>query len=233
MTGTLYGVGVGPGDPELMTLKAARLIRAARVIAYPTLAGAKSFARSIAAGCIAPGIREIVIDMPMLDVREPAQAAYHRGAAEIMEVLSEGIDVICLCEGDPLFYGSFMYLMARISGRFPVEVVPGITSLTAGAARAGRALAARNEIVTILPGPLPDDVLARRIDEAHTVAILKLGRHAGRVKALARRMGLLDRSVYVQQATLPTEKICPLIEAPDAAPYFSLALISKGDDPWL
>jgi len=233
MTGTLYGVGLGPGDPELITRKAARLIEKAQVIAYPALAGAESFARSIAADLIAAGAREIIMDVPMTRDREPAQAAYDKGAAEIAAELSAGEDVICLCEGDPFFYGSFMYLHARLAGRFTVEVVPGVSSLTACAARAGLPLAARNERLTVLPGPLPEAELAARIDGAESVAVLKVGRHLPKLRGVIERLGLLDRAVYVERATLADERVCPLADAPENAPYFSMILLTKGADPWL
>ena len=118
MTGTLYGIGVGPGDPELMTLKADRLIRSADVVAYPALTGGDSLARSIAAGSIPETVREIVIEVPMTTAREPAQDAYDYGADMIAEELAKGFDVVCLCEGDPFFYGSFMYLFARLADRY-------------------------------------------------------------------------------------------------------------------
>lgn len=233
MTGRLYGVGLGPGDPDLITLKSARLIASAQVVAYPALAGGDSFARSIAAGLIAPGAREVVIDVPMIQAREPAQAAYDAGAARIAVELDAGRDVVCLCEGDPFFYGSFMYLHARLSDRYAVEVVPGVSSLTACAARAGQPLAARNERVTVLPGPLPEDELARRIEGAESVAILKVGRHLPKLRAVIGRLGLAERAIYVERATLADERICPLSEAPDKAPYFSMILVAKGADPWL
>ena len=233
MSGTLYGVGLGPGAADLITLRAARLIEGAQVIAYPALAGGESFARSIAAGLIPAGAREIVIDLPMSTERAPAQAAYDRGAAEIADVLASGVDVVALCEGDPLFYGSFMYLLARLRDRFRVEIVPGVTSVTACAAAAGMPLAARNEVVTVLPGPLPDDALRARLDAAETLVIMKVGRHLGRVRALLTAEGLLDRSVYVERATLGAERVMPLAEAPGEAPYFSMILIAKGADPWL
>lgn len=229
----MYGLGLGPGDPELITLKAARLIGACPVVAYPALAGGDSFARAIAADLIAPGTREIVMDVPMTTAREPAQAAYDTGAAQIAKALEAGDDVACLCEGDPFFYGSFMYLFARLSDRFEVEVVPGVTSLTACAARAGLPLAARNERVTVLPGPLPEGELAHRIEGAESVAILKVGRHLPKLRGVIARLGLLDRAVYVERATLAAEVICPLTEAPETAPYFSMILLTKGADPWL
>lgn len=233
MSGVLYGVGVGPGDPELMTLRAARLIGGAAVVAYPTLAGGASFARSIAAGLIAAGTEEIVIDVPMSVDRAPAQAAYDDGAARIAAVLDEGRDVVCLCEGDPFFYGSFMYLHARLVSRFKVEVVPGVTSVTACAARAAMPLAARNERVTILPGPLPETELRDRIAGAESVVIMKLGRHLGKIRAVLDDLGLAGQAMYVARATLADEVVCPLAEAPEVAPYFSMILLTKGADPWL
>jgi len=233
MTGKLYGVGLGPGDPELLTLRAHRLISNAAVVAYPALEGGQSFARSIAAGCLAPGIQEIAIEIPMTTDRAPAQAAYDQAADQIAQALQAGQDVVTLCEGDPFFYGSFMYLFARLSDRFEVEVVPGVTSLTACAARAAMPLAARNERVTILPGPLPQDELRSRIEGAETVAIMKVGRHLSKIREVIASLGLLDQAVYVERATLPQEHVCPLAEAPDAAPYFSMILLTKGADPWL
>ncbi len=233
MPGRLYGIGLGPGDPELMTLKAHRLISGAQVIAYPTLAGAQSFARSIAAGIIPADAREIVMDVPMTPERAPAQAAYDQGAADICEALDAGNDVICLCEGDPFFYGSFMYLFARLSQRYKVEVVPGVTSVTACAARAGLPLAARNERLTVLPGPLPEDELRSRIEGAESVAIMKVGRHLSKIRAVIDALGFTDQAVYVERASLPDEVVCPLNDAPEKAPYFSMILLTKGADPWL
>ena len=111
-SGVLYGVGLGPGDPDLITRKAAQLIERAEVVAYPTLAGADSFARAIAADLICQSAEEIVMDVPMTVERGPAQAAYDEGAARIAAALERGKDVVCLCEGDPFFYGSFMYIYA-------------------------------------------------------------------------------------------------------------------------
>ncbi|WP_296424810.1 precorrin-2 C(20)-methyltransferase [Yoonia sp.] len=231
--GTLYGVGLGPGAPDLMTLRAARLIEGAAVVAYPTLAGGASFARAIAADLIARDAQEIVMDVPMSVERAPAQAAYDQGAAAIAAALDAGKDVVCLCEGDPFFYGSFMYLFARLSARYRIEVVPGVTSVTACAARAGMPLAARNEQLTVLPGPLPEDALRARIDGAESVVIMKVGRHLTKIRGVIDALGLTDRAVYVERATLPEEVVLPLVDAPETAPYFSMILLTKGADPWL
>ena len=226
MTGILYGVGLGPGAPDLMTLRAARLIESASVVAYPTLAGADSFARAIAADLIAKNAQEIVMDVPMSVERAPAQAAYDKGAAEIAAALDAGQDVVCLCEGDPFFYGSFMYLFARLSDRYRVEVVPGVTSITACAASAGLPLAARNERLTVLPGPLPEAELRARIDGAESVVIMKVGRHLAKIRAVIADLGLTASAVYVERATLPQEVVLPLAEAPEKAPYFSMILLT-------
>ncbi|MFT6118791.1 MAG: precorrin-2/cobalt-factor-2 C20-methyltransferase [Yoonia sp.] len=231
--GKLYGVGLGPGAADLMTLRAARLIEKASVVAYPTLAGGDSFARSIAAELISPSCREIIMDVPMTVERAPAQAAYDMGAADIAAVLDAGEDVVCLCEGDPFFYGSFMYVFARLSGKYQVEVVPGVTSITACAASAGMPLAARNERLTVLPGPLPADELRARIDGAESVVIMKVGRHMAKIRSVIDELGLTDHAVYVERATLPQEVVLPLADAPEKAPYFSMILLTKGADPWL
>ena len=233
MSGTLFGVGLGPGDPDLITRKAARLIENADVIAYPTLAGGDSFARSIAADLIKIGAREIRMDVPMTTDRAPAQAAYDIGAAEIGEVLKSGQDVVCLCEGDPFFYGSFMYLYARLTADFDVQIIPGVTSVTACAARAQMPLAARNERLTILPGPLPEAELKIRIEGAESVAIMKVGRHLPKIRSVLDQLNLTDQAMYIERASLPEEVVLPLALAPEKAPYFSMILLTKGADPWL
>ncbi len=233
MTGRLYGISLGPGDPELMTLKAARLIAGASVVAYPALPEGESFARAIAADLVAPDTREIRMDIPMTTERAPAQAAYDRNAARIAAELDAGRDVAVLCEGDAFFYGSFMYLFARLSGTYAVEIVPGVTSVTACAASALLPLAARNERVTVLPGPLPEDELKARIEGAETVVLMKVGRHIGKIRRVFQALGLAEHAVYVERASLPEQRILPLEKAPDPAPYFSMILLVKGADPWL
>ncbi|GHF04643.1 hypothetical protein GCM10016455_27400 [Aliiroseovarius zhejiangensis] len=233
MSGTLYGVGLGPGDPDLMTLRAARLIGSAKVVAFPTLEGGDSFARSIAAHLIADSADEIAMDIPMTVERAPAQKAYDAGAAKIAARLEAGDDVVVLCEGDPFFYGSFMYLFARLADRFRTEIVPGVTSVTACAARARSPLVARNERLTVLPGPLPEDELRARIEGAESVAIMKVGRHLRKIRGVIEDLGLVDKATYIERASLPEEVVLPLADAPPKAPYFSMILLAKGNDPWL
>ena len=153
-TGILYGVGTGPGDPELITRRAWRLIETAHVIAYPAPDTGDSFARAIASDAIAENAIEIPMVVPMRTGRAPAQSIYDTAAGTIATHLDAGSDVVVLCEGDPLFYGSFMYLLARLKDSYDVEIIPGVTSLTACAAAHAHPLVARNDILTILPGPL-------------------------------------------------------------------------------
>jgi len=233
VAGKVYGVGLGPGDPELMTLKAARLIKGADIVAYPALEGRESFARFIAAAHLKPGVREVRFDVPMVTARAPAQQAYDHAAHEIATCLEQGENVVVLCEGDPLFYGSFMYLSARLSARFEVEVVPGVTSVSAGASAQGLALASRNEVMSVLPAPLENEALRAGLLQADSVAIIKLGRHFGRVRALLGDMGLTRSATYLERVSLGVEKSAPLAEAPENAPYFSMILVTKGGDPWL
>ena len=233
MSGTLFGIGLGPGDPELMTLKAHRLISSASVIAYPAPDSGESFARSIASASIPGDAREIPIVVPMRVDRFPAQEIYDRAAKEIAEVLASGQDVITLCEGDPFFYGSFMYLFERLSERFEIEIVPGVTSLTACAAQLQRPLTSRNDVLTVIPGPLPDAEIRKKINEAQAVAIMKVGRHLGRLKALLSDMNLLEKAGYVERASLSEQKVHRLVDLEaETAPYFSMILIYKGDEAW-
>ncbi len=234
MTGTLYGVGVGPGDPDLLTLKAHRLITGAKVIAYPAPDTGDSFARAIVADLMPQSAREIAIIVPMTGARFPAQDVYDRAAADVSDCLDAGDDVIVLCEGDPFFYGSFMYLYQRLADTYEVEIVPGITSMTACAAVLSRPLAARNDVISIVPAPLPEDELKTRIDEADAVAIIKVGRHLAKVRAVLDDLGLTARAGYVERATLANQKVGRLVDvAPETAPYFSMILVYKGSDPWI
>ena len=232
MSGTLYGVGLGPGDPELMTLKAYRLISGAEVVAYPALEDGDSFARSIAADIIPEDAAEVTIHIPMTVERGPAQAAYDQGAADIAVHLDADRDVVVLCEGDPFFYGSFMYLFARLAGKYETEVVPGVTSVTTCAAVSGRPLTARNEVLTIIPGPLDEATMQDRIAAAEAVVIMKVGRHLPKIRRVLSALNLTN-AAYIERASLPNQKVMSLADAPETAPYFSMILVTKGQDPWL
>ncbi len=234
MPGKLYGLGLGPGDPELITLKAHRIITSAPVIAYPAPDTGPSFARQIAERYLTPEQIEIPIVMPMRVERYPAQDVYDAAARDIAAHLDAGRDVAVLCEGDPFFFGSFMYLFERLEARYEVEIVPGVSSIMAGAAALRRPLTARNDILTVIPGPLETEVMRARIEASDAVAIMKVGRHFGRIRDLVRAMGLIDRAGYLERVSLDNERVFPLADVlEDAAPYFSLILIYKGQEDWI
>ena len=225
MTGSLRCVGLGPGDPELITRKAERLIRAARIIAYPAPIGAASFARSIAAELIHPDSVEIPIEIPMQVEQFAALKAYDAAAIEIAGHLERGNDVVVLCQGDPFFYGSFIYLFERIEGRFDIEVVPGVTSMTACAAAALQPLCGRIETLTVVPAMLPEEDLSGRIRSAEPFVVIKVGRHIGKIRRLLDRLDRLDGAVFVSHASLSHQSLMPLQDAPDPAPYFSTVIV--------
>ena len=229
--GHLYGLGLGPGDPELVTLKALRLLRAAAVVAYPAPEQGDSFARAIAAQWLDRGQKEIAIRFPMRPGPPPA-AIYDHAAARLAQVLDGGDDIAFLCQGDPLFYGSFAGILTRLAARYPVTVVPGVSSLSACAAAAGWPLVQRDDTLTVIPATVDEDALTRRLAEAECAAIIKLGRHFSKLRRVARRLGLLDSALYVEHASLPAQRIAPLAEIdPDSVPYFAMALLRRDAQP--
>jgi len=234
MTGTLYGLGVGPGDPELLTLKAHRILTATKIIAYPAPDTGASFAREIAADYIRSDAVEIPIIIPMKTDRFPAQDIYDQAAAIIANHLDQGEDVAVLCEGDPFFYGSFMYLYARLNKRYAVEVVPGVSSLMECAAAFGRPLAARNDVLSVIPAPLKSEQIKQQLEATDAAAIIKIGRHYDKVYAILKELNLLERSGYVERASLPNQKIVRLSQTNlDKAPYFSMILVYRGGEAWM
>lgn len=234
MTGTLYGLGIGPGDPDLITLKALRCLQAVPVIAYPAPQEGESLARAIVAPHLPNGQREIPIRMPMVAARFPAQEVYDWAAEEIGAALDGGQDVAVLCEGDPFFYGSFVYLFGRMAERYPVEVIPGVSSLTACAAVLGAPLVARNDVLTVVPATLEATEIRRRLaDGGEAAAIVKVGRHLEKVRGVLRDLELADRARYVEHATMTDQKILPLdAVGAEEAPYFSMILVHRRGEAW-
>jgi len=231
--GKFYGLGVGPGDPELLTLKAWRIISQVKVIAYPAANGNDSMARRIAAPFMPEDVTELPIALPMRNEREPGREAYDAAAREIIAHLDKGDDVAFLCEGDPFFYGSFMYLFARIAASHDALVVPGVTSLTACAAAIGRPLAARNDVLTVLPATLPAARLRSKIEKADAVAIIKVGQNFEKVREVIDGLGLADNAILIEKATRDDQRIAAIAQiGPGERPYFSTILIYKGGESW-
>ena len=231
--GTLHGVGVGPGDPELLTLKAHRLISSADVVAYPVNGSGDGFAKRIVASALKADAEHLPFHVPMKVERGPAQCAYDEAAAQIRSRLRDGKDVVLLCEGDPFFFGSYMYMHKRLSGEFACEVVPGVTSLTACAAELGRPLAARNEVLKVLPAPLPEDVLTRELQGCESAAIIKVGRHFEKVRKVLREAGLAGSAWIVEAATNPEQNVMALEDVKvGEKPYFSTILVYRGGEDW-
>lgn len=231
--GTLYGVGVGPGDPELITLKALRILKSAPVVAWPAPLDGDSLARAIAAPHMKDGQIEIPIRMPIEQGRFPLDAVYDEAVVQITGHLVEGRDVAVICEGDPFFYGSFMYLFGRMADSVSVEVIPGVTSLTAAASVLRKPLAAKNDTLTVVPAPLEENELERRIAECDAAAVIKIGRHCAKLRRVLDRLGLMNAAHYVEYATMDRQQTMSLADVPeDRAPYFSIVLIHKRGAAW-
>ncbi|MFF4418571.1 precorrin-2 C(20)-methyltransferase [Streptosporangium sp. NPDC001559] len=232
--GRLRGVGLGPGDPELVTVKAARLIGEADVIAYHSARHGRSIARSVAAPYLREGQIEEALIYPLTTETTDHPGGYQGAiddfyadcALRLAAHLDAGRDVVVLCEGDPLFYGSYMHMHKRLAHRYVTEVVPGVTSVSGAAAVLGKPLVERDEVLTVLPGTLPAEVIAERLAATDSAAILKLGRTFTKVRDALAEAGRLDEAWYVERATTGAQRLAPLAEVdPDDVPYFSLALV--------
>lgn len=224
-TGKLYGLGIGPGDPELITLKAYRILRSVPVIAYPAMENGKVLARAIVADYLLPEQIEIPMPLPFSPTRS-SQPYYDIAAEKIAVHLEQGRDVAVLCEGEPFLYGSFMYLFNRLSGRFTTEVVPGISSTMASAAALGVPLTYRNDVLSIMPATLDAEVLRDRLALVDAAVIIKLGRHFAKVKDVLIELGQFDRALYIERATMPNQRIRAIADVdPAEVPYWALVMI--------
>ncbi len=232
--GTLYGIGTGPGDPELMTLKAVRHLRDCPVVAYFTKRGGNGNAFRTASEHIGreqeklPLVYPVTTEIPhgcpqYLDLIE---RFFDDSAAEVAGHLECGRSVAVLSEGDPFFYGSFMHVFLRLQGRFPSCVVPGVPAMLAGSALLPRPITMRDDVMTVIPGTLPDGDMLAALKGADAAVIMKVGRNLPRIRQALRALGLEERAWYIERASMAAEKLLPFIEAPeDAAPYFSMVLI--------
>lgn len=232
--GRLYGLGVGPGDPELITLKALRLLQATPVVAYHAAKGKKGNALTIVERYLNEKQLLVPLIYPVTTEILPAHMNYETIVSDfygeitglLREYLDAGTDVAVIAEGDPFFYGSFMYIHDRLAGEYETEVVPGVCSILGGAAVLGAPLVYRNQTLTVLSGVLPADDLRARLATTEAAAIMKLGKNLAKVRDVIRELGLMDRALYVERATMDAQRIVPLIDVdPEASPYFSLILV--------
>jgi precorrin-2/cobalt-factor-2 C20-methyltransferase len=232
--GTFHGVGLGPGDPELLTVKAVRLIEECRLLTYFAKKGRRGNARTILDRWVPEGKAELPLYYPMTTETHFGEEAYiaslgafyEESTAAIAEVLDAGEDVVLACEGDPMFYGSFMHLYIRLKNRFPTRITPGVTGMAGCWGAAGLPMTWGDDVLTVLPGTLDEEALVAKLAETDAAVIMKLGSNFAKVRRAIDRAGLLDRATYVERGTMAGEFVEPLAaRAEPSAPYFSLILI--------
>ncbi len=234
LTGRLYGVGLGPGDPSLMTVRAVEVIAEADVIAYHSARHGRSIARSIAAQHLRADHIEEALIYPVTTestdhpggYRGALDEFYETAAARLAAHLDAGRTVAVISEGDPLFYGSYQHMHKRLAHRYPTEVIPGVTSISAAAARLGKPLAEADEVLTILPGTLPEEELTARLASTDTAVVMKLGRTFPTVRRAMERSGRLPEAHYVERATMSGERTERLADIDaETVPYFSVSVV--------
>ena len=230
----LIGIGVGPGDPGLVTLNAIAALQAADVVAHFAKAGNASNARTIAASHLKEGVAELPLLYPVTTEIPKQDAAYRNamrdfydGAAETIAAhLDKGRVVGVIAEGDPLFYGSYMHLHVRLAARYPTEIVPGVTGMSGCWSSTGTPIAQGDDVFTVLPGTLPEYELERRLADTDAAIVMKIGRHLAKVRRALDRAGRLDRAIYVERGTMANASVMPLVDKLDTfAPYFAMVLV--------
>jgi precorrin-2/cobalt-factor-2 C20-methyltransferase len=234
----LIGIGVGPGDPGLVTLNAIAALNAADVVAHFAKDGNASNARTIAAAHLKPGVEELPLlypvttEIPKQDAayRDAIRGFYDRAAEAIAARLDGGRVVAVIAEGDPLFYGSYMHLHVRLSSRYPTEVIAGVTGMSGCWSAVGAPIAQGDDVFTVLPATLPEFELERRLADTDAAIVMKIGRHLAKVRRALDRAGRLDRAIYVERGTMANAAIMPLVDKLDTiAPYFAIVLVPGGE----
>jgi len=232
--GKLIGVGVGPGDPELVTLKAMRTFGEADVIVFFAKSGNESHSRAIAERHLRAGVTELPLLYPVTTelpkcsngYRDTIREFYDGAAATIATYLDGGSTVVVLCEGDPLFYGSYMHLHTRLSPRFATEVIAGVTGMSGCWSAAGMPIAQGDDVFTVLPATLPENELVRHLADADAAVVIKVGRHLPKLRRALKCSGRLHRAIYIERGTMADAKMIPLAaKADDEAAYFAVVLV--------
>ena len=234
-SGRLIGVGVGPGDPDLLTLKAVRALETADVVAYFAKAGNASNARAIVARFLRPGVVELPLLYPVT-TEQPSDGPLYRSAIQdffdasataVAAPLEAGRTVAVLSEGDPLFFGSYMHLHIRLMKRFPTDVIPGVTAMSGCWSAAGVAIAQGDDVLTVMPGTLDEPELTRRLQQNDPTVVMKIGRNLSKVRRAIMAAGRLSSATYIERGTMNNEQLMPLRDkTDDAAPYFAIVLVA-------
>ena len=234
-TAALYGVGLGPGDPAYVTVKARDILGRADRLVHFCKKGQRGNARTIADRLVGPDpAREIALVYPVTTeapVADPAYVNpmaefYAESAARVAAEVEAGRCVAILCEGDPFFYGSLMHLWRRLAPRYAFEVVPGITGMSGAWTLAAAPMTWGDDVLTVLPGTLPETELARRLGDTDAAVIMKIGRNFPKVRRALAAAGLVERAIYVERASMTDQVILPLAaKTDDEAPYFSMILV--------
>ncbi|MGX1810098.1 precorrin-3B C(17)-methyltransferase [Nocardia sp. NPDC055321] len=234
MSGKLWGIGLGPGDPELVTVKAARIIGAADVIAFHSARHGRSISRAIAAPYMRAGQLEehLVYPVTTETTEHPGgyQGAiddfYESAAARLAEHLAAGRSVALLAAGDPLFYSSFQHMHRRLADRFDSEIIPGVTSVSAASAALATPIVEGEQVLTILPGTMGTEELTRRLRETDAAAIMKLGRTYPGVRQALADSGRLDDAFYIERASSTRQRVLRAADVDEASvPYFAITVV--------
>lgn len=231
--GRIVCAGLGPGDPELMSVRADRAIRGARHLAFFRKKGRAGQARSIVKGMLRDDVVEYPMEYPVttelrFDSPEYRDVMVHFYAdwTDRLAKLAETETVVVLCEGDPLFYGSFMHLHTRLQGRAEVEVIPAIPGMVGCWNALDTPFTWGDDTLTVLMGTLPEDDLVDHIERSDALVVMKTGRNLPRIRRALMRAGRLEDAWLVEKGTMPTERIARLADvADDDCPYFAIVLV--------
>ena len=232
--GTIWGVGLGPGDPDLMSVRANRLVRDTKNIAFFRKAGRAGRARTIVNGMLRQDAFELAMEYPVTTEIALADPNYNKCLSEfyagvtdqLRELVHSGEDVAVLCEGDPFFYGSFMHLYTRLKDHVPVQVVPAITGMSAAWTATGVPVTWGDDVMTVVLGTMAEEDLTRRMADSDAIVVMKVGRNLPKVRKALEAAGKIDDAWLVECASMSEERAVPLKEAEGATvPYFSIVIV--------